>query len=76
MWIPGSEPCADLVQNGVVAKIADDLYSGSDTISEALTNWAQVQALHQNNLHLSASKTIIHPKSTAVLGWLWSQGTL
>ena len=29
-----------------------------------------------NNLGLSASKTIIFPKSTVTLGWVWCDGTL
>ena len=35
-----------------------------------------MKSLSRNNLHLSPSQTIINPKSTNILGWVWSQGTL
>lgn len=86
MGMPGSETCleelmsrvlGDLVEQGVVAKLADDLYCGGDTPEEALTNWSRVlEALNQNNLRLSPRKTIICPKSATILGWHWSNGTL
>ena len=66
-----------LVEEGCVAKLADDLYIGGQTAQEALINWERVlQCLSTNNLRLAASKTIICPKSTTILGWIWSQGTL
>ena len=86
MGMPGSETCleelmsrvlGDLIQDGCVAKIADDLYVGGDTPSDLLANWIRVlQAMHQNNLSLCAPKTIIAPRSTLLLGWKWSSGTL
>lgn len=86
MGMPGSETALEevmcrvlgpLLQDGVVAKIADDLYCGSNTPLELLHNWKRVlQALHKCNLRLSAHKTIINPKSTTILGWIWSAGTL
>ncbi|XP_078384150.1 LOW QUALITY PROTEIN: uncharacterized protein LOC144666624 [Oculina patagonica] len=86
MGIPGSETAleelmcrvlGDLLQAGIVAKIADDLYCGGNSPDELLRNWASVlQALHKASLRLSASKTIINPKTTSILGWTWSQGTL
>lgn len=86
MGMPGSEVAleelmcrvlGDLVQAGYVAKIADDLYIGGDTPEELLKNWICVlDTLIRNNLHLNAPKTIINPKSTVILGWLWSGGTL
>lgn len=86
MGIPGSETAleellcrvlGDLLQAGVVAKIADDLYCGGNSPDELLRNWSSVlRALHKANLRLSAAKTIINPKTTSVLGWTWSQGTL
>jgi hypothetical protein len=86
MGMPGSETAleevmsrvlGEFVQEGITAKIADDLYCGGDTPEEAYTNWGRVlEALHKNGLSLSASKTVICPKSTVVLGWVWSQGTL
>lgn len=35
-----------------------------------------LQALYKCDLCLSVSKTIINPKSTTILGWIWSSGTL
>ena len=82
MGMPGSETAleelmcrvlGDLLTAGVVAKIADDLYCGGNTPEELLLNWSLVlQALHKSGLHLSASKTVISPLSTTVLGWVWS----
>ena len=86
MGMPGSETCLEelmswvlreLIQEGAVLKIADDLYCGGDTPEEALDNWIQVlQAMRRNNLGLNAPKTIVCPLSTVILGWLWSIGTL
>ena len=86
MGMPGSETAleelmcrvlGDLLTAGVVAKIADDLYCGGNTPEELLLNWSLVlQALHKSGPHLSASKTVISPLSTTVLGWVWSQGNL
>ena len=86
MGMPGSENALEevvcrilgpLVQDGSVAKITDDLYSGSNTHQELLYNWKRVlQALHKCNLRLSAHKTIISPKTTTILGWIWNAGSL
>ena len=86
MGMPGSETAleelmcrvlGDLIQDGCVAKIADDLYCGGNSPEQLLQNWTRVlHALQRNNLRLSASKTIICPKSTTILGWTWSQGSL
>ena len=86
MGMPGSETCleelmsrvlGDLIQEGCVAKIADDLYVGGNSPTEVLDNWRRVLALLQkNNLRLSAAKTIICPSKAIVLGWVWSNGTL
>ena len=66
-----------LIHEGVVAKSADDLYRGTDLPQELLQNWKRVlQALSKCNLKLSASKTVINPKSTVILGWIWDSGTL
>ena len=84
--MPGSETAleelisrvlGDLLHEGVVTKLADDLYCGGDTPEAVLHNWDSVlQALSKCNLRLSAKKTSICPKSTLILGWTWSQGTL
>ena len=86
MGMPGSETAleelmsrvlGDLLKKGIVAKIADDLYCGGNSPSELLSNWKKVlQALHKCDLRLSASKTIINPQSTTILGWVWNSGTL
>ena len=86
MGMPGSEATleelmarvlGDLIQEGVVAKIADDLYTGGDTPADALYNWSRVlAAMKHNHLGLSAPKTIICPKSAVILGWLWSEGSI
>ena len=84
--MPGSETCleelmsrvlGELIQEGCVAKIADDLYVGGNSPIEVLDNWRRVLALLQkNNLRLSAAKTIICPRKAIVLGWVCSNGTL
>ena len=86
MGMPGSETAleemmcrvlGDLIQEGCVTKLADDLYCGGDSPETLLSNWRRVlQSLDRCNLRLSATKTIICPKSTTILGWIWSQGTL
>ena len=86
MSMPGSETAleellsrilGDLIQEGLVAKVADDLYVGGDTPSELYDNWVSViERLSHNRLALSATKTIIAPKTTTVLGWIWSAGEL
>ena len=62
MGIPGSETAleelmcrvlGDLLQEGCVAKIADDLYCGGNSHQELLTNWRRVlSALDRCNLRL------------------------
>ena len=86
MGMPGSETAleelmcrvlGDLVKEGIVTKLADDLYCGGNTPQELLQNWSLVlQLLQHNNLCLSAHKTVIAPKTTTILGWKWSLGTL
>ena len=86
MGMPGSETAleelmcrvlGDLLQEGVVAKLADDLYCGGNTHEELLQNWRKVLgALQRCDLKLSASKTVVCPKTTTVLGWVWSQGSI
>ena len=86
MGMPGSETAleelmclvlGDCLQDGIAAKLADDLYCGADTPEELLQNWQRIlDALQRCNLHLSASKTTICPQSTTILGWVWTQGQL
>lgn len=67
----------DMVEAGKVIKIADDLYAGADSIPNLLDIWEELlMKMEQNNLRLSATKTVICPISTTILGWQWSQGTI
>lgn len=86
MGMPGSETAleelmcrvlGDLLQEGIVAKLADDLYCGADTPEQLLVNWSKLLACIQKaGLKLSPTKTVVCPKSTIILGWIWQQGTL
>ena len=86
MGMPGSETAleemmcrvlGDLIQEGHVCKIADDLYCGGETPEELLQTWTKVlEQLDRCNLRLSPTKTVICPKSTVILGWVWSEGRL
>ncbi|XP_063961857.1 uncharacterized protein LOC135155726 [Lytechinus pictus] len=86
MGMPGSETAleelmcrvlGDLLFEGGVVKLADDLYCGADTWQALLHNWSRVlHALASNGLHLSPSKTAVCPKTTTILGWVWSEGSL
>ena len=65
------------IQDGIVAKLADDLYCSGNTLDELLCNWKRVlDALKKSILKLSPSKTVICPRSTTILGWIWTQGLL
>ena len=67
----------DLVQAGVVAKVADDIYIGGNTVEELHNNLKVVfHRFQENNLKLSARKTVIAPKEVNVLGWIWSAGQI
>ena len=86
MGMPGSETAleevmcrvlGDFAHKGVVAKIADNLFVRGNTIDKLYINCEKLLlALQENNLRLSAAQTIICPKSTTVLGWVWSQSSL
>ena len=42
-----------------------------------MNNWKRVQdALQKSNLKLSPSKTVICPRSSTILGWIWTKGVL
>ena len=67
----------DFIEEGFVAKLADDLYCGGVPPEALPNNWRRVlQALDRCNLRLSPTKTVICLKTTSVLGWIWSQGRL
>ena len=71
MGIPGSETAleelmchvlGDLLQAGVVKKLADDLYCGGNSPEELLNNWSLVlHALRSCNLCHLLSKSVINP---------------
>lgn len=72
-----SRVLGDLIQEGVVIKLADDLYTGGNSIPDLLRNWECIlQRFEANNLRLSASKTVICPMTTSILGWIWSAGNI
>ena len=77
MGIPGSGTALELIVRVCVAKIADDLYCGADTVDDLLSVWRELLAAFDRcDLRLSAKKTIICPSSATVLGWLWQSHCL
>ena len=80
MAMPGSETALDellcrvledLLEERVVAKLADDIYCGEYTITELQRNYKRLlQCLANTGLRLSAAKTTICPSSTVILGWV------
>ena len=86
MGIPGSESALeellsrilrDLIAKGVLAKLADDMYVGGDTGLELFENWREVlRCLDTAGIILTEPKTVIGPKETDVLGWIWRMGEL
>lgn len=66
----------DLLEEGIVVKQADDLYCGTDTPEQLVDYTRVLAALKRCNLKLSASNTVIAPRKTTILGWIWQQGTL
>ena len=67
----------DLLEEGVVAKLADAIYCGGNTIAELQRNVRRLlQCFADSGLRLSASKTTICPTKTMVLGWVWNLGTI
>ena len=86
MGMPGSETAleelmcrilGDYLQEGFVAKLADDLFCGGDTPDELLQNWERVlESLKKCGICLSPTKTVICPKTITILGWVWSQGCI
>ena len=86
MGMPGSETALEevvsrvfgsLIHTDRAIKIADNLFTGGNSLDELCNNWEEVlKAASRNNLNFSPGQTIINPKSTTILGWVWSQGTL
>ena len=57
--------------------MADDLHCGGETIDELIETWHRVlKSLQDSGLYLSASKTIICPRTTTILGWTCSEGKI
>ena len=86
MGMPGSETAleellcrvlGDLLEEGVVAKLADDIHCGGNTIAELQRNVRRLlQCFADSGLRLSATKTTICPTKTMILGWVWNLGTI
>ena len=86
MGMPGSETAlevltcrvfGDLLEQGHVAKVADDLYYGTDTLKDSLIVWRRVlSALQHCDLNLSATKTTVAPVQISILVCVWRQGTV
>ena len=63
------------MQEGIVARIADDLYVGGSSPLETAKNYEKVIAkLHNANLKVSSEKTKVFLDSVDILGWLWKKG--
>ena len=86
MGLPGSEAAleevlcrvlGDLVQDGGVVKLSDDLYCGAETVEELMSIWEKVlERLRDNGMKLSPDKTVCCPTSTTILGWRWENGSI
>lgn len=86
MGLPGTEVALEeltcllfghLVMQGKVVKLADDLFIGADNPSDLCANFEEVLGIMlENNLRLSAKKTIVSPRSVMILGWIWENGFL
>ena len=67
----------DLIQEGKVLKLHDDIRVGGKTVDEALQNYRQMlQRLSHHNIKLHPKKTKIFPKSTTVFGFVKEGQTL
>ena len=52
-----------LLQTGRCVKIADDMFTGGETIEDDIENFSELMNILQaNNLNISASKTVLFPK--------------
>ena len=86
MGLPGSEAAleellsrifGDIIKEGKMIKMCDDLYIGSESIDSLTATWEQVlDRLLKNGLKLGTDKTIICPTSTVILGWQWNNGVI
>ena len=63
------------MQDGISAKIVDDVVVGGETMEEAAQNYIRVlEKLQAANLKVTPEKTVIFPKRTELLGWIWEEG--
>lgn len=63
------------MSNGIVARLADDLYVGGVDPQQTADNYKTVLAkLQAANIKISPAKTKVFLKSVDVLGWVWQQG--
>lgn len=86
MGLPGSETALEelicrvlgrFLEQGHVAKVADHLYCGADSVEDLLAVWRRdLSALRQYGHHLSATKTTTAPVQITILGWVCCQGTI
>ena len=86
MGMPGTETAleellsrilGDLITEGGVTKIADDLYVGASSPEALLQIWEKVLiAMEKNGLRLSPTKTVCCPSTVTILGWIWNMGTI
>ena len=59
----------EYLAEGILAKISDDMFIGGAKVEELLQNWTRyLQKSSDNNLTLSADKTVICPTSVRVVG--------
>ena len=67
----------DMVKEGKVAKLSDDLFIGGNSAEELEENiHCVLNKLAENNITINASKTVIAPKTMTILGWVWTSGQL
>ena len=65
----------DMLTKGKLVKQADDLFTGGNTVEEAIANLEEMLKIcNFNNLKLSPAKTIILPKTVDIMSWVWSEG--
>lgn len=81
--MPGSETVLEELTRRVfrdflqVAKVADYMYGGADSLEDLLEVWRQVlAALQRCTLNLSAIKTTVALVQTSILGWVWCRRTI
>ena len=80
--MPGSETALGellcrVLEEGVVAKLADDIYCRGNTIAELQQSVRRLlQSFANSGLRLSAAKTTMRPTTTTILGWVWNLGSI